>query len=447
MVNSTASPPTIKEAEKFFKLAKNELVGRASIGELKSWHQVDDWLNLNWKFDCDLPSIGVYDRSLFAVSSQHELIFSPKNLGKQLDKVWSELKAELARENYANKTIQQTLEGVDKPAEVQSAASKEEVASRGTGNEIQRDLRPDASSVVQAPTISTPEVAATLLTRTEQRKLHRRYENWYGRIPSEDLQENGGIIPPLQPTSVQSAELLYYQTDAAVALTKKFAVENKRAAMLRAGVGVGKTYMFGQIIRWLWDMKFHEGPVHSLFPYVVVTKATIVTQTERVMKDKFGLPVGKFSGGVMVTNYDQLRANLGDIMMQWHTQVVSGEEVLFPIWRPVIHPCFIVWDECQGLKNEGSTQTQIARAYSEIPDKDIDFGSVGKHPTWKEENMQRLDAENRFGDIVATKFKAPNTWQLFSSATPFTTVAEAKTYALATRARISAESFTGYKGD
>ena len=104
----------------------------------------------------------------------------------------------------------------------------------------------------------------------------------------------------------------------------------------------------------------------------------------------------------------------------------------------MIHPCVIVWDECQGLKNEGSTQTQIARAYSEIPDKEITMDQLGKHPTWTKDLAIPLPDN---------KFRAPNTWQLFSSATPFTTVAEAKTYALATRARVSAESFTGYKGD
>jgi hypothetical protein len=419
MVKSTASP-TIKEAEKFFKRAKNELVGRASIGELASWAAVEDYMRYHYD--------SVYCSSWL---SAHAGDFNPKNLRLALDSLHHSVIKQLASQNYANKTIQQTLEGTHAEGAVKGEESKEEVAEQ----RVVEQSNPEPSLGIEKP---IPEVAATLLTRTEQRKLHRRYENWYGRIPTEDLQENGGIIPPLQSPKVQSAELLYYQTDAAVTITKKLVVENKRAQLLRAGVGVGKTYMFGQIIRWLWDMKFHEGPVHSLFPYVVVTKATIVTQTERVMKDKFGLPVGKFSGGVMVTNYDQLRANLGDIMMQWHTQVVGGEEVLFPIWRPVIHPCVIVWDECQGLKNEGSTQTQIARAYSEIPDKEITMDQLGKHPTWTKDLAIPLPDN---------KFRAPNTWQLFSSATPFTTVAEAKTYALATRARVSAESFTGYKGD
>jgi hypothetical protein len=424
MVKSTASP-TIKEAEKFFKRAKNELVGRASIGELASWQDASEAFS---------KLAGGAAESLEFLAGNISITqekFCPKNLGVRLYDLQCATIRNLAQENYANKTIQQTLEGTHAEGAVKSEESKEEVAEQ----RVVEQSNPEPSLGIEKP---IPEVAATLLTRTEQRKLHRRYENWYGRIPTEDLQENGGIIPPLQSPKVQSAELLYYQTDAAVTITKKLVVENKRAQLLRAGVGVGKTYMFGQIIRWLWDMKFHEGPVHSLFPYVVVTKATIVTQTERVMKDKFGLPVGKFSGGVMVTNYDQLRANLGDIMMQWHTQVVGGEEVLFPIWRPVIHPCVIVWDECQGLKNEGSTQTQIARAYSEIPDKEITMDQLGKHPTWTKDLAIPLPDN---------KFRAPNTWQLFSSATPFTTVAEAKTYALATRARVSAESFTGYKGD
>jgi len=334
---------------------------------------------------------------------------------------------ELVRNNYIKSLSAASVvnSALSQPTTALSASVQETVSQP----EVEKEAAP---LPVVAP------VQSTIIDKKAQKKAHRRYNNWYARVPEEDLLENGGIIPPLD-TSKQEAELRYFQVDAAAHYFKGFVRDNKRAQLLRAGVGVGKTYIIGQLLRWLWDTNFHVGPVHSLFPYMVVTKAPIVTQTERVLRDKFGLPVGKYVGGVLVTNYDQLRASLGDIMIQWHTQIVNGEEVLFPVWRDTIHPCVIVWDECQSLKNTGSTQTEIARAYSRIADKKLEDDSLlHKHPCWTLDHCTPLPE---------SKWAAPNTWQLFSSATPFTTVEEAKTFALATRAEVGSEDMVGYKGD
>lgn len=425
--------PSLKEVEKFFRYAKNSLVSSVALGEVKSWIQVDEWLAKNWKHKSAAPEISSNDGSGFIPISDNYPEFNAKNVAKQLEITREECVRDIQKKLYAQTILSTNTSTERKEIEEIKEGQKEE---EDVGNDSRIQLESKSVSIEQN---HTPIV----IDRTQQRKINRRYENWYSRIPPEKLAENGGTIPQLN-TEKQVAELLYYQVDAAVGLFESFVIHSRRGELLRAGVGVGKTYIFGQLLRWLYDVNFHVGPVHSLFPYIVVTKASIVTQTERVLRDKFGLPVSNFGGGVMVTNYDQLRANLGNIMIDWHTQVINGEEVLFPVWKEVIHPAVIIWDECQGLKNEGSTQTQIARAYSRIPDKKIpkeqaNDNTFNQHPTWKDEANRTVLSG---GDVLV-----PNTWQLFSSATPFTTVNEAKTFALATRARVGAENMRGYKGD
>lgn len=411
--------PSIKEADKFFKYAINSLVSGVQFRELTTWQEVAgkfcDLFETKFPNSVDKPDVAA--AFLPAINK-----LTPKSLTDTLENLRSNYIKFLSADSVVNSALAQPTTALS--TSVQETVSQPEIATEA------------------APLPVVAPVTATIIDKKQQKKAHRRYNNWYSRVPEEDLLENGGIIPPLD-TNKQEAELRYFQVDAAAHYFKGFVRDNKRAQLLRAGVGVGKTYIIGQLLRWLWDTNFHVGPVHSLFPYMVVTKAPIVTQTERVLRDKFGLPVGKYVGGVLVTNYDQLRASLGDIMIQWHTQIVNGEEVLFPVWRDTIHPCVIVWDECQSLKNTGSTQTEIARAYSRIADKKITEADMVKHPCWIDKHCQPIFDKNN----VSTQLLAPNTWQLFSSATPFTTVEEAKTFALATRAEVGSEDMAGYKGD
>jgi hypothetical protein len=408
--------PSIKEVDKFFKYAINSLVSSVQFRELTTWQQLAVRL------------MNLFNEKFPKAKDNIEVIYDTE---KQLTPVEAKSVIEDTRNRYIKSLAAATLvtTALSQPTTALSPSVQESVS--------QPTIEKEAA---QLPVAEVLPAQATIIDKKAQKKAHRRYNNWYARVPEEDLKENGGIIPPLDTTK-QEAELRYFQVDAAAHYFKGFVRDNKRAQLLRAGVGVGKTYIIGQLLRWLWDTNFHVGPVHSLFPYMVVTKAPIVTQTERVLRDKFGLPVGKYVGGVLVTNYDQLRASLGDIMIQWHTQIVNGEEVLFPVWRDTIHPCVIVWDECQALKNTGSTQTEIARAYSRIADKKITEADMVKHPCWTVDNCKLIHGDN------SLNYLAPNTWQLFSSATPFTTVEEAKTFALATRAEVGSEDMVGYKGD
>ena len=165
----------------------------------------------------------------------------------------------------------------------------------------------------------------------------------------------------------------------------------KRGQLLLSGVGTGKTWMFLGVVRRLRDLNFHIniGCV-SPWPYIIVTKASIVEQTKRVAKTLFNLHHPR---DVLIINIEQLRSKFGELFLEEKTIIENGEEHTKWIWRPMLYPCVVCWDECQQLMNTTSTQHKIAASYNELD----------------------------------------NTWQIFSSATPFTRVAGAKCFCVATR--------------
>jgi len=129
--------------------------------------------------------------------------------------------------------------------------------------------------------------------------------------------------------------------------------------MFLAPVGSGKTFVIGAVIRRLLDMGWHNGKTMSPWPFVYVTKASIVEQTKRVLENFFGIDTAT---ECEVINIEQLRASFGALMLKCTTRVVDGEEQTEWNWRPGMHPLIIFWDECQILKNTDSTQSQIAQA-------------------------------------------------------------------------------------
>ncbi len=180
----------------------------------------------------------------------------------------------------------------------------------------------------------------------------------------------------------------------------KIVLDNtKRGQLLLAGVGTGKTWIFGGLLRRLRDIDFHKkvGCV-SPWPYIVVTKASIVEQTKRVLEREFSL---KHPHDVLVINIDQLRSKFGELFLSEELIIENGEEHTKWVWRDMLYPCVIIWDECQILKNVTSTQHQIGSSYNELD----------------------------------------NTWQVFSSATPFTRVCEAKCFCVSTRIKTKLAAF------
>ena len=195
-------------------------------------------------------------------------------------------------------------------------------------------------------------------------------------------------LPPLY--AKYPVTLYYHQILATRELKQKLLIEDKRAALLQAGVGTGKTFIYGAFLAELWRSGYFEGKTFSPWPALVITKASIVEQTKRVLENFFGLcPVRQFK----VMNFDALRSGKGlDSVIEKKKVVVNGEQVYQYLWKPFLHPLCVVVDECQSAKNEDSTQSQIIQNLSEISDKNVKI--------------------------------------IFSSATPFTRVFEAKYLAI-----------------
>lgn len=185
-----------------------------------------------------------------------------------------------------------------------------------------------------------------------------------------------------------------FQERACWELIQQLTVKKHLACALNAGVGSGKTFIFAAMLKHLWNIKW-EPLVSSISPYpaVIVTRATVVTQTERVCYNKLGLKRGR---EVDVTNIDQFRSKFGEQFVRDRIVHDFGEEKHIYEWHPYVAPALIVLDESQSVKNPDSEQSKIMQAFNDIDD----------------------------GGVHA---------QVHSSATMFTRVCEAKVFAVATR--------------
>lgn len=239
--------------------------------------------------------------------------------------------------------------------------------------------------------------------------IEHEYENWPANVKPQDLtvvpakfteltvvdktiEEVLATDETLPPSPNQKCSLFAFQERAAARLLNGIVKENKHGQLLRAGVGVGKTFIVGAVLRRLLDMHFTLGKSYSPWPIVYVTKASIVEQTERVLQQFFNICTVT---EVKVLNIEQLRTAFGELMVRCETVIVRGEEQLKWKWREGVHPMIICWDECQILKNTQSQQSQIAQAFNDIRD-------------------------------------VP-TYQIFFSATPYMRVCEAKCFSVGTR--------------
>ena len=207
---------------------------------------------------------------------------------------------------------------------------------------------------------------------------------------SNELQVGFHAHHPLDDTewafkSEHPCVLFPHQNKAAKDVLWKFHVDGYRATLLQAGVGVGKTYIYGKVAKEMWHRKWFYGKTFSPWPMLIITKASIVEQTRRVMLNDFGLAENQFK----VLNYDALRSSKGlDTVINWEYKVSDGVRKKIFNWKLGIEPIYIVVDECQSAKNETSQQSEIIQTMATITN--------------------------------------PNVKILFSSATPFTRISEAK---------------------
>lgn len=207
--------------------------------------------------------------------------------------------------------------------------------------------------------------------------------------PVAGLKDYGFIASPME-----NFFPYWFQKKAIVELSDGIIKQKKRGQVLLASTGSGKTFMALGLLRRLLDIKFADNMTFGAIKYLYVTRSTIVEQTKRVAEKFFNIGI---KDAVEILNIEQLRSRAGAIWVQEKMQVIDGEEHWTWEWRKMLNPVVIIWDECQALKNEGSTQHKIAASFNNI--------------------------------------KTP-TFQVFVSATPFTRVIEAKCFAVATRHNI-----------
>lgn len=216
-------------------------------------------------------------------------------------------------------------------------------------------------------------------------------------IPTKELEKASKIIDDdinygLPPSEKEKAFLFWFQKKFAKMVLDKLTIDQLQAILLIAQAGTGKTFILGAVLRRLIDMQFHKGKTMAPWPYCYITKASVVEQTKRVLEAYFQIDV--FSE-CFITNYDQMRAKFGQIFVNEKTIVKNGEEEVKWTWRSKIHPCVFIIDESQAAKNDISTQSKIICSIADIPTRDV--------------------------------------FCIFSSATPFTRVSEAKYFVLNAR--------------
>ncbi|NBU11696.1 MAG: hypothetical protein EBS84_22310 [Proteobacteria bacterium] len=155
--------------------------------------------------------------------------------------------------------------------------------------------------------------------------------------------------------------------------------------------------MLGAMVKAMFRLGFFKDYA-GMWPVLYITKAPIVTQTDKVLEKQFGLTARQ----VHVTNIEQLRSTLGRIFIHEETVVIQGQEHIIFKWRPRALPRLVIWDEAQILMNIDSTQSKIAQALNDITE--LSHGQ-----------------------------EANKVIQVFSSATPFMRLTHTKCFAVATR--------------
>ena len=140
----------------------------------------------------------------------------------------------------------------------------------------------------------------------------------------------------------------------------------KSGQLLIAAPGFGKTFILAAMVARMVETKWHiKRGCMSPWPYIIVTRASVVEQTKRVFEKYFNL---KHNRDVYIINIDSLRAEAGSRFIEEAIVVENGVERLEFKWRPLIRPAFVAWDESHSLKNPGSKQSQIGQAANDVDD-------------------------------------------------------------------------------
>jgi hypothetical protein len=191
------------------------------------------------------------------------------------------------------------------------------------------------------------ETTSSPITKTEQPQTEDEDVNWQ-RFYTKDHPK-------------QKAILFTSQRKAVGKILQKIVEKHYKGILIRGEVGCGKTFVVGALARRLID----DGIVDislSLTPIMYITRATIVPQTEKVLKDLFGFT----SAEMEVLNVEQLRSRFGELYVKKETRIQQGIEYTDYVWRRRVYPLVVFCDEVQWAKNTDSTQSKIAQALTEV---------------------------------------------------------------------------------
>jgi superfamily II DNA or RNA helicase len=146
-------------------------------------------------------------------------------------------------------------------------------------------------------------------------------------------------------------EKMPFQIKAAVDAARK--LQDKQGILLQAHAGLGKTYMVLPVIKYLLDRKLIKIQSDWPMPVLWVTPAAVIPQTLEVI-NQFGL-----THKIFPMSYSAFRGKLGK-SLYWESTKNPYNNSKAYAWKPANMPSLVVFDECQGLKNDSSSQTQLS---------------------------------------------------------------------------------------
>lgn len=232
---------------------------------------------------------------------------------------------------------------------------------------------------------------------TPETIVQRAIEEIYSEKETTELTSSNNYGWVESPKQSPDLSLLWFQKKACAELHQKIVIEKKSGVLLILDAGYGKTFIIYSLMRRLIDEGWFEGKTISHIKCLYITPSTILEQSDRVAKSKFNLHA---ESDYELINIEVLRSKAGKFWIKEEVKIVEGEEVWTYKWKPLINPALIFLDESQKAKNADSTQTKIISAYNDIPKN--------------------------------------NTLVSFS-ATPFSTVAQAKYFAVSTHRPLGPE--------
>lgn len=123
-----------------------------------------------------------------------------------------------------------------------------------------------------------------------------------------------------------------------------------------APTGAGKTYLIDAVVETIRAEDPARFPLNKFI--LVISPPAVVAQTQQVLAQAGNLP------GVLLCTLAGLRAGVtGSMFIEWKTEIVNHNPVLFPHWIPDM-VALIFLDESQQIKNDSTQAMMVESAAS-----------------------------------------------------------------------------------